>query len=231
MFKRITAATLITLSIASSSVADTLTALRESLQKLAGSQAVRATLSRESRRENEGDKPAVGRITTDVEATAEGVSIHASVAEISRRREEKGAVDLDPEDVLRVLHYAPLLLEELDGAVVTSEAQSTRNGAAVRVLDIKLQTRLEDEDRKRVKEASRTMKLWLDTAGTPLAAEIVEAMKARILLLSFSFSARTAMSFAVFGDRLLIVSETQSNSASGMGQNTRETRTTTVKVK
>jgi hypothetical protein len=219
------------LSIASSGVADTISTLRESLRKLAGSQTVRATLSRESRRESEGEKANVGRITTDVEATAEGVSIHATVAEIARRREEKGSVNLDPEDVLSALHHAPVLLKELDEAVVTSDAQTTRNGATVRLLQLKLRSRIDEEDRKKVKEESRTMKLWLDPAGTPLASEIVEILKLRVLLLSFSLDARTAMTFAVLGDRLLVVSETHGNSASGLGQKTRETRTTTLKVK
>ena len=140
-------------------------------------------------------------------------------------------MDLDPDDVLSALHYAPVLLKELDGAVVTSDVQTTRNGVAARVLELRLQTRIDEEDRKRVKEASRTMKLWLDAAGMPFSAEIVEVMKARLLLVSFSMNARTAMTFAVFGDRLLVVSETSEISASGLGQHTSDRKTTTLKVK
>lgn len=227
---RITVAALIALAIAPSGFADTIATVRETLRKLTGSQNIRGTLNRESRRGDGEKKLEVGHITTTVEANGEGVIIRCSVGEIARLRKERTSVDLDPEDALAMLHYAPVLLEDLEGAVVTSESQSARNGIPARVLDVKLKVRLDEDDKKRVKEASRTMKLWVDANGNPLYAEIVDVMKARIVLVSMNFNQRTSMTFGVFADHLAVVSEARDNAFSGLGQKSNETRTTTLKV-
>ena len=155
---------------------------------------------------------------------------YGTLVDIARHVLAGEPVDLDPQDASAILHYAPVLLEDLEGAVVTSESQSARNGTPARLLDLKLQMRMDEDDQKKVKEASRTMKLWIDANGNPVYAEIAESMKARILIVSMSFSKRTVMTFGVFGDHLAVVSESQDNAFSGLGQNSREIRTTTLKV-
>lgn len=223
--------------------ADRLTDLRATLARLKAETPVKAQLAVRSVEKNSGDdeaKTSTGEATVIAEHGREGLRLSWPAQQVAEARkaarqkaanpdakEEKGVElgAIDADDALKYLDAAEPLALALEGATLAEDKVEARAGKPTRVLVVKPRDGLSASDRKSLKSREDVLKVWLDEAGNPIAADRSTKLKFSKLLIAITISVRESRAFARVGDRLLVTSAIEESSGSGLGQ-TGETRKT-----
>jgi hypothetical protein len=174
-----------------------------------------------------------GEVSGDVSETPAGVLLSWGGTLLERAKQEDRALASNPEaptptrdglaqvtvfDLARRLDAASVLRDQLARATVLDDKPDALDGAPARLLTLKLEATLGKRERRYVKEAESTARLWLSPEGLPLAAETVTRASGRIfLIIGFEFEQRESLRFAQVGDRLVTVRHEISSHWDGAG--------------
>lgn len=228
--------------------ADGLADLRTQLNKLKGSEPLKASVDRQIwNRSGDDKKPVVtqGKATAWVEESPQGLKVFWSREQIQQATQEARARDLDPEKTTptrdamssvdtpgleEYFNSADKLLQDLNQAKLVEEHATTLDGKTVRQLSFTLEPRISQQERKYIKELEATAKIWIDAEGTPVAAEQHIKLKGRaFVVISFKSEQKDEFRFTRIGNRLVTLHHQHENSGSGGGESSQGTRTTTLK--
>jgi hypothetical protein len=217
--------------------------VRATLQRFTGQAPISAVVERAVTSERKERPLEAGRATLDVTAGPAGVSGGYPAAVLEQLRAE--AADTDPEkpkpmrrtlqdfDAIEVgymLNGAPALLNDLDGATLKGATASEHEGRPARLLDLDLVMRVSKADRKWVKTARRSMKLWVDADGVPLAAESDSEFVVGLLMFTFDARESRSQAFHRTGDRLVTVKRVTRFDGEGLGESQHLTTETTLRL-
>jgi len=213
--------------------ADTLSDVRAALIRLSGGQPVRASLQLFVRNQNGETGVEEGRTFVRLSDSSDGLVITYPATEISKASAEQKAEKKNPEtktptrqalhavdavEASEMLDYSTTLLTRLEGSQVIQDKLQAYGGRPARLLVVKLQPALSKTEKKRVKEMTYEMSLWVGNEGLPLAAETSLKVVAKFMLLTFRHNEKESWSYARVGDRLAVTKYQQESSGSGMGQ-------------
>lgn len=112
---------------------------------------------------------------------------------------------LSPVNVQPMVDYAPVLLRQLDGAVLASQRDDTREGRPVHLLVFDVPMPPSANKEMSVKKYTGQLSVWLGGDGVPVAVRNVLAIKGRKLLISIEFGSTTDYTLQQVGTRLLAV--------------------------
>jgi hypothetical protein len=212
--------------------------LRAALVRLGGSAPMKATLEVSTlERRGEGkdafEKP--GQAAVQLEDGPAGLQVRYAPELLARLDAEGRARARDPEaktpainalkdvdatEIRPLVAAANALARQLDGATFKTERADTWRGRAARVVRfaIPIET-LSAEQKRYVKHFDGTLDVWIAADGTPLASVQHVSVSGRAMVL-ISFEARddNERTYAVAGDRLVIVREEWHNVSSGAGE-------------
>jgi len=133
--------------------------------------------------------------------------------------------------VLDYLNAAQELLRELEVAHLVSVQDDRWHEQPARLLTLKLDPPLSDEDRKVIKKIEATARVWVGQDGVPLAAESTLSLKGRVMLvISFEHSQKETFQFTRVGQRLLVAGHTKETADNGGGQHARSTTQATLQL-
>lgn len=229
--------------------ANSLQQLRQTLGKFPGNTPIRARYDVQFWSENaDGDDASneQGSISFEVDKGPGGLSIIYPEPLLAAAEREAAARRADPEkptpirsalssveilDVSESLDAAAEILRQLEGAKLVADQQSTWGGRPARLLTIVLPPRLSKSEARRVKKFDVTLKVWLDAAGVPVAAERTLKLKASFLVLSFEQNSFDRWIFALRDDHLVATRHEESSSGSGVGQTFKQRKTVSVGLK
>lgn len=222
------------LLLSSTAHADPLQALRDRLQALPAATPVRAQVEITSRATRGEDEPAPPPATVRVEATASDGSLRLDwprellgAARRERLDEDPDAErpvgralsQVSPTDIDAYLDAAPTLLSTLAEATVESESTVDWEGGKATLLALRLEPKLGARDRKYIKEAEGSARLWIGADGLPLAAERSYRVAGRaMLVISFESKQEERYTFGRHGDRLVVLSHHGETASSGAGE-------------
>ena len=228
---------LLLLLTATSLRADALSDLKEALLHLTGQDPVSASIDF-AFTDTSGDekKPVTneGRATATVSLGSAGLQIVWSPEQLAAalREQKEGAGKrhapaptrqamgrLSATQIYDYLDASAGVLGRLETATLVSEHEERWQDQPARLLTLKLEPPLSDEDRKVIKQIDATARIWVGTDGTPLAAESTLKLKGRaMLVIGFDHSEQEQFTFARAGDRLVIVSHRRETADNGGGQ-------------
>ncbi len=225
--------------------ADGLSDLRGTLGRLQGREAVKVQADYQFWNQSIEDKqPTVtqGQSQAQIEDGPAGLRLGWTRQELDQAQSEgrKGkkakdakaraldAFNADKAD--HVVNGAKSLLEDLEKATLKEYRTDTWQGRPARLLVLSLDPDMDADERKHIKRFERTLKLWLDAEGTPLAAEDQLDLKGSYFLISFEMHHKSSRSYQRSGNRLLLTREESEQTGSGMGQKQQEKSVLTAKV-
>ena len=235
------------LLLALPAAADPLGDLRTALGKLTALDPIRATYEVQRAVANEGkfnDDKYAGKVTVELEGDANGFRIVFARPVLDQVERELQAEARDPKktmptataldeirpvDTSSTIDFAPVLLRQLEGAKLVSDANGTWAGKPARVMIFRVQ----DEPHQgpgKVTVAENKLTVWLGPDLVPLAAEHLFSAKFSILLIKGETKRKNSWHFAHVGDRLVRVRHEGAESGSGLGQKGSETVLATVRV-
>lgn len=117
------------------------------------------------------------------------------------------------------LNAAPELLQSLQHAKLIEEKPDTWQGRPARLLTFNIDVPLSARDKKIVKEANATAKIWVGADGLPLAAQRSFSFKGRaMLVVTFESSQEEKFEYALVGNRLVVVRHFEEQNNSGAGE-------------
>lgn len=129
------------------------------------------------------------------------------------------------------IHYAPQLLDELEGAVVKRREATAVNGIDAMLLEVALKKKPQEED-KYLKSMENIITLWIGPDWLPIKTEKIFNGKGRMFgMVAFQFNTKETFQFTRVGDRLVVTRGTAGGSASAFGQTSRFTSSTTVTIR
>jgi hypothetical protein len=218
--------------------ADTVSDLRAALASLDGSEPVSARVETGSvQREGESAKDgaaASSAVAALVEDGPQGMTITWSRALVDTAAGELQAKskdpnkstptrnsmdDLKPSSLGDYLNASAKVLRILDMGKLVDEKETTREGQPARLLAFQLTPPLAERDKKIIKEAEMTARLWLGADGLPVAAETEFHAKGRaMLVISFETTEKEELRFAEAGRRLVVTRYLHETQSSGGGQ-------------
>ena len=137
---------------------------------------------------------------------------------------------LDPVDTSTAIDFAPTLLRMLHGAKLLSDAQSTFQGKPTRAIVLRLEDRIEKEDKSRLKISENRLTLWVGPDLVPIGAEHLFTAKVSVFLLKFETRQKKSWYLTQVADHLVRVRHESTENSSGMGQKANEMVVSTVKV-
>ncbi|MGI8891367.1 MAG: hypothetical protein ACR2G0_11370 [Chthoniobacterales bacterium] len=227
---------------------DALGDLRATLGNLQSDQTLRARVEitiRRSGGENGNPKKAVGNSSVIVESGGRGLRLSWSAEQVSQSRKaaaEKSAHPdaarsdvatlnaLDTDDALNLLDAAEPLRRGLEGAVLLQDKADTYKGKPARLLVIRPDLRMPEEGRKALKENEASLKLWLDSAGQPIAMNRDLRLRFSKFFLSYRVHDEEVREFQVASGRLVVTRSQHDNTGSGLGHTEASHTTTTVSL-
>jgi hypothetical protein len=226
--------------------ADGLTDVRAALQKLQSDQPIRARAEIKTRRsegESSKQKQSESVSTVIVESGGDGLKLSWSSDQIKASRKaawtETANPDAPKSDIaalkaleaghaLNLLDAADALRRGLERAVLLEDKSDTRKGKSARLLVIRVDLALDEEERKALKSSDAIEKLWLDSDGIPVAMERnIEARFSKFLI-GFKIQERETREFQRAGARLVTNYSTKESSGSGFGHSEESHTTVTV---
>jgi hypothetical protein len=230
--------------------ADGLSDLKSALGRLRGQQPLTASfeIAMWSRHgEGSGADEWRGRATLGVEHTPRGLELQYPAELLARVNAEADQVAHDPNtktparntlrnvdavDVQRMLSNAPALRHDVEDATFQGEAAADWHGHPARKLTFSMPIeRLSNNDRKYVKHFDSRLELWIAPDGTPLGSHLHVSVKGRaFVVVGFEQEREVDRSYAVSGDRLVIVHEDEHNRSSGAGEQQETQITRSVKL-
>jgi len=218
--------------------ADAQADLRAALARLAGAAPVKATLDVSStKRQGEG-KDAVeraGRATIQIEDGPRGLQVRYGSDILERLDAEGRATAKDPEaatptinalkeldatDILPLIAAARALVRQIDRATFKAERAEAWRGRPARVVTFAMPMEsLTREQKKYVKKFEGTLEVWIAADGTPLAsAQHVSVSGRALVVIGFEAKDDLERTYAVSGDRLVVVRDERHNVSSGAGE-------------
>lgn len=224
--------------------ADGLTDLRATLQKLQSDQVLRARVEIKTRRsggESDKQKQSQAISTVVVESGPQGLTLSWSPDQIKQSRKAAWAERANPDapksdlatlkalaagDALNLLDAADPLRRGLEKAVLQEDKRDNYQGKPARLLILKVDLGLDEEERKALKSSEAILKLWLDGEGVPLAMDRDIQAKFSKFLIGFRVHEHETREFQRAGGRLVVTRASKDSSGSGLGH-TDETHTTT----
>lgn len=228
--------------------ADGLADVRATLQKLQSDQPIRARVEIKSRRsggESNKQKQSESVSSVIVESGAEGLKLSWSPEQIKQSRKAAWAEATSPDTprsdiatlkaleaghALNLLDAADPLRRGLERAVLLEDKPDTRKGKPARLLLIRIDIALDEEERKALKSSDAIEKLWLDGDGIPVAMDRnIEARFSKFLI-GFKIHEHETREFQRAGGRLVTVASTKESSGSGFGHSEESHTTITVSL-
>jgi hypothetical protein len=228
--------------------ADGLTDLRATLQKLQSDQPLRARVEIKTRRlggESDKQKQSQAISVVIVESGPQGLTLSWSPEQIKQSRKAAWAETANPDapksdlatlkalaavEALNLLDAADPLRRGLEKAVLQEDKRDNYHGKPVRLLVIRVELGLDEEERKALKSSEAVLKLWLDDDGVPLAMERDIQARFSKFLIGFRVHEHETREFQQAGGRLVIVRTSKDSSGSGLGHSDESHTTTTVTV-
>ena len=131
-----------------------------------------------------------------------------------------------------LLNAATNLNRSLEKAMFKSEKQDNYNGKPARLLSFQIPLdKLEEKDRKYVKEFESNIDIWIAADGTPLASRSTQNVAGRaFVVISFNSKSEEQTSYTTVGNRLVAVRKESKGSASGAGEKGESSSLITVQV-
>src|SRR5689334_17054255 len=242
-WKKALLAALLAVGPACAQAAGGLETLREALRRLAGTTAVSATLERSVVADRKDRPHEEGRMTLEITAAADRLSIGYPDELLAQLRAERAATDpdrprpaervllgFDVADVSNLLHNAPGLLADLDGATLLADGATDWQGQPARLLELELVNRTSKADSKWMKRQRRTLKVWTTAEGVPLAADSEYVFRAGFLIFNFDGKEVRSRRYALVGDRLVVTSVTSQFDGEGFGEQEHSRSETTLRL-
>jgi hypothetical protein len=212
--------------------------LAATLARLLGTDPIQGSLelqlSRQSMEEHWTDQ---SRAKVEVEDGPQGIRVGLPRSLSRQTLQELRAQTLDPSkhmptynslqaltlnEVAGDLDCAAALAQDLALAHTAEvQAAATYLGKPARLVQLTLPPRLSAEARKHVRNAESHLSIWIGADGLPLGAEKLEHTRGRFLVLFFESLRKQTWTFARKGNRLYATRHEVSDSASGMGQDFR----------
>ena len=226
--------------------AGSLDELRTSLQKLQGTEPVKASLEHSFWRQVTDDKKPVitqGRLSAHIEANGQGLrmlwnqpTLQQAARELAAQEQEPdrgtptrmALKGVDPLEAAEALNHAEALLRDLSQARVLEERSEAWQGRPAKVLVLKLTPRLPEAQRKYLKELRVEAKVWVGPDGLPLAFTSSVAYRGSRFFISFEGQQAQELQFARVGSRLVVVRATSEDQQSGFGASSQTKKTTTL---
>lgn len=226
--------------------ADGLTDVRATLQKLQSDQPLRARVeikTRHSGGESNKQKQSESVSSVIVESGAEGLKLSWSPDQIKQSRKAAWAETANPDapksdiatlkaleagHALNLLDAADPLRRGLERARLLEDKSDTYKGKPARLLVIRIELALDEEERKALKSSDTIEKLWLDADGIPVAMDRNIEAKFSKFLIGFKIHEHETREFRRAAGRLVTTSSTKESSGSGFGHS--EESHTTIKV-
>jgi len=226
--------------------ADGLADVRATLQKLQSDQPLRARVEIKTRRlggESDKQKQSQAISAVIVESGPQGLTLSWSPEKIKQSRKAAWAETANPDapksdlatlkalaagEALNLLDAADPLRRGLEKAVLQEDKRDTYQGKSVRLLVIRVDLGLDEEERKALKTSEAILKLWLDGDGVPLAMERDVQARFSKFLIGFRVHEHETREFERSGGRLVITRASKDNSGSGLGHSEESHTTTTV---
>jgi hypothetical protein len=135
---------------------------------------------------------------------------------------------VDAMDLAEYLDAAAALRQALEGAHLVEDRADPVDGEPARLLVLELKPVLSARDRRYVKNAEASLRVWLGADGVPLAAESHARLSGRALLVvTFKTEEHESWRFERSGDRLVAVRHEATRRGEGAGEKG-ERKTTTV---
>lgn len=226
--------------------ADGLADVRATLQKLQSDQPLRARVEINTRRlggESDKQKQSQAISSLIVESGPQGLTLSWSPEQIKQSRKAAWTQTANPDapksdlatlkalaagEALNLLDAADPLRRGLEKAVLQEERRDTYQGKPVRLLVIKVDLGLDEEERKALKSSEAILKLWLDGEGVPLAMERDIQARFSKFLIGFRVHEHETREFQRAGGRLVVTRASKDSSGSGFGHSDESHTTTTV---
>jgi hypothetical protein len=219
------------LTLATSARAVTLDDVKRNLSELRG--AVPLTIKLASVDQRSDDKENTeSRGTSVAEDDGTYIRLVHEKKGLTRRDEKKRGADhsVGAAEAAELLNFAPSLLSMMEGATLRKTTPTTHGGKPATLLELTL-PRVKDEDGdKWIRKYVDTLLLWVDGAGTPLAAQRIRELKARVVVIGFELKDKDDLTFVRAGDRLVIAKRVTTSSGSGLGQSERSTKTVSATI-
>jgi hypothetical protein len=233
------------LGAASGLHADGLADLKAALARLPGTEPVKGVLElRTTRQTTEDRKPVItrGHASARVEDGPQGLRMAFARDDLQKASAEARAQARDPErtsphraglreadplDAAELLNHADALARYLDKATLLEERREPWNGRPARVLVIKVDPPLPQSQRRHLKKLEVNARVWLSEDGAPLALSYQALYSGSRFFITFKGSIQEERRFAVAGDRLLVLTRSVEETASGFGVSYTNQRTAT----
>lgn len=216
---------------------DTLSDLKTALAAFDGGEPVKVRVEAGSaQRDGEAAKQdsAVPTVAALVEDGPQGLTItwdrallQAAAAELQAKSKDpnkstptRSSMDeLKPTALSDYLNAPARVLRLIDEGQLLEEKEAGWEGRPARLLTFKLTPPLSEKDKKIIKEAEMTARLWLGADGLPAALETQFHARGRALLvISFETNQKEEFRFARTGRRLVVTRHLQEIQSSGGGQ-------------
>jgi hypothetical protein len=228
--------------------ADGLSDLRSALQKLHGTESVKASLEYDYWRQTTEDKKPVvsqGKATAQIEDGIQGLRITWSRPLLEQAVQESKAQLQQPDrptptrtalrgvdvvDIAEDLNHAEALLRDLDQAQLQEEKTEAWQGHPAHLLVLKLSPRMPENQRKYLKELKVEAKVWVGADGLPLAFASSVSFKGSRFFISFEGASSQERQFAHIGGRLVAIRTTSEDRSAGMGMSSLNKKVTTLSL-
>jgi hypothetical protein len=226
--------------------ADGLSDVRATLQKLQSDQSLRAQVkikTRHSGGESNKQKQSESVTTVIVENGGDGLKLTWSPDQIRQSRKAAWAEIANPDgpksdlamlraleagQALNLLDAADPLRRGLERAVLLEDKPDTYKGKRARLLVLKIDLQLDEEERKALKSSDTIEKLWLDADGIPIAMDRNIEARFSKLLIGYKVHEHETREFQRAAGRLVATSITKENSGAGLGHSEESHTTITV---
>src|SRR6516225_2132754 len=246
MWKLYTAA-VVTLLAAGSAWAEPLAEVREMLGKLQGSDAISASLEVENKVALDAyGKARTGTAQLNLQAGAQGLQMNFSTDLMQRAEREAQARTANPDlaaptaealrhatpnDISRLIGYAPVLLRTLEGATFKEQHGDTIDGKPAQLFVFDVPGHLSSKEKEDINHAEGLLKLWLGADGLPLASEESYKYTGCKFLIGFSGTEAINARYAVVGTRLVAKSRSDRSTFIGFGQDSDTTLSTMLSLR
>jgi hypothetical protein len=227
-------------------LADGLTEVRATLQRLQSDQPLRARVEIKTRRsggESNKQKQSQAISTVIVESGPQGLTLSWSPEQIKQSRKAAWAERANPDapksdlatlkalaagDALNLLDAADPLRRALEKGVLQEERRDNYQGKPARLLIVKVDLGLDEEERRALKSSEAILKLWLDGDGVPLGMERDIQARFSKFLIGFRVHEHETREFQRAGGRLVVTRASKESSGSGLGHSDEVHTVTTV---
>jgi len=220
---------------------DPLSDLRAVLQRYPAKAPFAASASLQMNSDAQGAKGArSGSEIFEVEFGPRGLMIRVPAAALgvaeteaeNRRRDltptRTAMVALTIFDVIDAMNAAAMLLNDLDSATLIDQTSSARAGKPATLLRIKVKPTLADASSRFLNEPKIELRVWIDSSGTPLAAERDSSYSASFLLFLKAGNIRKERwELVVSGDRLYASRNDEDDRAFAVGKSIATSRSVT----